>query len=203
MTCHGGSPSRAWPLTRPRRGAVRRPLNSAGACRPERQHIKKREPGNSRGQDAAPGCRWEAGEWSGVPSEQGQGAALSDPTHHPAFPSSQPDSQPAPRSGRPGHRSGSERKPRPHVPSVSPRRPALSPCGAAGLPSNQGRWETSSHDGPCPQRGLRTSVASLLCFLGLIHGGAKGGRWVPTLCLCVHVLHAGAGHCALLDQSAH
>lgn len=105
------------------------------------------------------------------------------------LPSAQPDSKPTPRPGRPGHRRGSERKPRPHVPSVSPWRAQLAcPPRAAGPHSNQGRQEAKSGSGsPPPARPQQVVPGSLLCFLGPIHAEASGGRWA----LC-HTLHAGA-----------
>ena len=61
------------------------------------------------------------------------------------LPSAQPDSQPTPRPGRPGRRRGSEGKPHPHIPSVSPRRPqpALS-SQSCRAPLNQGRQEAQA-----------------------------------------------------------
>lgn len=114
------------------------------------------------------------------------------------FLSSQPDSQPPPRSGCPGHRSGSERKPHPHIPSVSPwgpnpphrlhrtvgphqsqlcRRPSLT----LGIPhmvseaSSRLQVVTCRGHNPCP----------LLCFLRLIHGEAN--RWEEGTYGCASV----------------
>lgn len=107
------------------------------------------------------------------------------------FPSSQPDSQPPPRPGRPGHRSGNERKPGPHVPSVSLWHPHPTPrplCRAAG-PSHWLGQENKSGFGDLPQHGLRglqeAVPCTLLCFLGLINREANGGRWAPMSCLQV------------------
>lgn len=147
---------------------------------------------------------WSSGRrGAGFPAEQGRWGSkacrllLTRP-----FPSSQPDSQPPPRPGRPGHRAGNERKPGPHVPSVSLRRPhcACPFCKAAG-PSHQLALGSPTRpqglavgcalpptllSGAGPQRGQRWEVGTHVTPPSVTSPASHRGLWSlhlsPSLC---------------------